>query len=417
MSLSQRQNKIGLTAQILCVFLAIAAGESSMLAQGPPVRRAQPVNEPPVARALPVDQSSPSARPRPTPAGPNEDNSRPSSADSSQQSAPGETAPPDHRQLEYARALFGRKLYDLAVPEFEKYLDQYPTASGRAQAYFFLGESYRSLNRAAPARRSFQAVLDEYGDSEYAGPAAYVLAETAFTQKEYGAALPLFHKAAGKSKEAPVVLSARYFEARCLEILDRKDDACGLYQQVIDAKNPNPYREDSRQADAAILLSRGKRMEALKHYEALSDESQKPALKAEAAVRAGLIAIDLSQSDKGKMDKSMADKATNLLQKVRAIPEAGKFRAIAEVGLLRLRYQSGQFAQVVADYKKAQEKLPEEARPEAMLLAGNAERQLGHAKEADDIYNHIVAKDPKRDEAKDAQYHRLINIYNSDPTA
>ena len=51
-----------------------------------------------------------------------------------------------------------------------------------------------------------------------------------------------------------------------------------------------------------------------------------------------------------------------------------------------------------------------------MLLAANAERQLGHVKEADGIYSEIIAKYPKRDEAKDAQYQRLINIYNSSPT-
>ena len=70
---------------------------------------------------------------------------------------------------------------------------------------------------------------------------------------------------------------------------------------------------------------------------------------------------------------------------------------------------------MLTEYKKEQAKLPDEARPEVMLLTANAERQLGHAKEADQIYGDIIAKYPKREEAKDAQYQRLINIYNSDP--
>jgi TolA-binding protein len=48
------------------------------------------------------------------------------------------------------------------------------------------------------ARKSFRRILDDYGDSEFAGPAAYVLAETAFTEKDYTGALPLFHRAAAK---------------------------------------------------------------------------------------------------------------------------------------------------------------------------------------------------------------------------
>jgi TolA-binding protein len=378
----------------------------------PPVRRALPANEPPVPRALPVDRPPPAPSPRPAPPTPN-NSSAP--AATSEQSPAAEAEPSDRRQLDYATALYGRKLYDLAVPEFEKYLEQYPGAPGQAQAQFFLGESYRALNKLGSARRNFQAVLDRHGDSEYGGAAAYILGESAFTEKNYGAALPLFHRAATKAKEPTVVLSAHYFEARCLETLDRKDEACSIYLQVIDAKNPNPYREDSRLTAASILLSRGKKTDALKQYDALGNEAQKPSLRAEAQVRGGLIAIDLSQTEKGKVDQSMIEKATALLQKARANGEAGKFRPIAEVALLRLQYQIGHYAQLLADYKKAEQKLPDEARPEAMLLAANAERQLNHPKEAEAIYDELIAKYPKREEARDAQYQRLINIYNSDP--
>ncbi len=390
--------KTALGAAAFIGLAALLSGPSDLLGQSqPPIRRAQPANGPTVPRALPAD---------PPPPHPD--------SEVSPEASPQETAPPAQRQLEYANGLFAQKQYDLAVPEFEKYLDQHPSAAGRANALFFLGESYRALNKPGAARKNFQAVLDDYGDSEFAGAAAYVLAETAFKEKNYGAALPLFHRAGAKSKEPPVVLSSRYFEARCLESLDHKDEAVGIYQQVIDAKNPNPFREDSRSAAASIFLSRGKKGEALKQYEALSNEAQKSALKAEAAVRGGLIAADLIQSEKGKIDKGMVEKATALLQKGKGMADAGKFRAIAEVGLLRLYSSSGQYAQLLAEYKKEQSKLPEEARPEVMLLAGNAERQLGHSKEAGQIYGEIIAKYPKREEAKDAQYQRLINIYNSD---
>src|SRR5207237_7853230 len=280
----------GLVGLVVALILSVGP----VVAQDyPEVRRAQPADEPPVARALPVDQP-PVPRLRDSHAPPAEIPPARDSEAAPAEAAPAETESPDRRQLDYANALFLRKLYDLAVPEYEKYLDQYPVARGRASVYFFLGECHRALNRPGAARKSFQKVLDDYGESEFAGPAAYVLAETAFTEKDCAVALPLFHRAAAKSKESAVALSARYFEARCLETLDRKDEACGIYQQVIDAKNPNPYREDSRQAAAAIFLARGKKADALKQYEALSNEAQKPALKAEAAVRGGLIAIDLS---------------------------------------------------------------------------------------------------------------------------
>ena len=202
-----------------------------------------------------------------------------------------------------------------------------------------------------------------------------------------------------------------------LENVDRKDEAQNLYQQVAEVKNPNPYRDDARLAAGSIALARGRKADALRNYEALANETQKPALKAEATVRAGMVAVDLQQTEKGKTDKAMAEKAVNLLTKGRSLPEAGKWRAIAEVGLLRLQYQSGQYDKVLAEFKRGQDQIPEETRPEMLMIVGNSHRQLDHTKEADDIYRQIIAKYPDREEAKDAQYQRLINFYNTNASS
>jgi TolA-binding protein len=120
---------------------------------------------------------------------------------------------PDRRQLDYANGLFARKLYDLAIPEYEKFLGQFPGAPGRASAYFYLGECYRSLNRTPAARTAFQGVLDEHPESEFAGPAAYGVAEILFNQKDYAGALPLFHRSRRRRKNQrshfPRVISKR----------------------------------------------------------------------------------------------------------------------------------------------------------------------------------------------------------------
>ncbi len=376
---------------------------SAGVAAAQDVRRARPVDEPPAPRAAPAQEST--------------DKTLRSLVQEFSETPASETERSDQRQLDYANALFTRKLYDLAIPEYQKYLDDYPGRPGRANAYFSLGECYRNLNRVSSARTNLQKVLNDYGNSEFAAPAAYALAEIAFADKDYATALPLFHRSAGRSKEPAVALSARYFAARCLEALGRKDEAATIYAEVAESGNPNPYREDARVTAASIFAARGRKVDALKQYEALANEAQKPALKAESAVRGGMIALELIQADKGKLDKSMVDRATALLQKGRTMPEAGKFRAIAQVGLRRLQYQTGQYAQLLADYKKELGTLPEAAQAEVLLLAANSERQLGHSKEAEALYRDIIAKYPDREEAKDAAYQRLINVYNTDPSA
>ena len=401
----------------LVVIFATAAPADAQ--RQPEPRRAEPVYETPVPRALPVDEPPPVTTPPPrrvpppTPAAPRPSAAASAPADPAPEPPTSEPQAQDQRQLDYANALFSRKLYDLAIPEYEKFLGQYPGASGRASAYFYLGECYRALKRSPAARTAFQSVLDEHGDSEFAGPAAYGVAEILFNQKDYASALTLFHRSAAKSKEPALALSARYFEARCLENLDRKDEAANLYLQVVEAKNPNPYREDARLAAGTILLARGRKADALRQYEALANETAKPALKAEATVRAGMVALDLQQTDRA--NKGMFEKARTLLQKARTLPEAGRWRGIAEVGLLRLLYQSGQHAQLLAEYKRSQEQLPEEVRAEMMLLAANTHRQLGNGKEAEALYAQIISKYADREEGKEARYQRLINIYNTNP--
>ena len=107
---------------------------------------------------------------------------------------------PEHAQLNYANGLLARKLYDLAIPEYEKFLGLYPDSPDRASALFYLGEAYRALNRTTAARTSFQTVLEDFPESEFAGPASYGLAEIFFNEKDYAVALPLFHRAAAKVK-------------------------------------------------------------------------------------------------------------------------------------------------------------------------------------------------------------------------
>ncbi|HEU0209853.1 MAG TPA: tetratricopeptide repeat protein [Candidatus Udaeobacter sp.] len=381
---------------LLCI-ASIASAQSE-----PEVRRARPIDEPPVRRALPADDSIDKVL----------------RSLQNQESEPAREAEgADQRQLDYANGLFARKLYDLAIPEYQKYLDAYPGVAGRPNAYFSLGECYRNLHRESNARTNLQKVLNDYGDSEFVGPAAFALAEMAFTDKDYATALPLFHRSSGKSKEAAVALSAHYFEARCLEALGRKDEAADMYAQVAEVGSSNPYREDARVTAASIFAARGKKLDALKQYEALANETQKPASKAEAAVRGGMIALELIQADKNNVDNAMAQRAAALFQKGRTLPEAGKFRALAQVGFRQLQYQTGQYTQLLADYKKDLEKLPEAGQAEVLLLAANSERQLGRSKQAEALYHQIIDKYPGREEAKDAAYQQLINVYNSDPTA
>ncbi|MEO7725611.1 MAG: tetratricopeptide repeat protein, partial [Chthoniobacterales bacterium] len=316
-------------AALLVAAMILFSARGALTQTPTPIRRALPVQEPPVARAIPVE-TTPVPAPAPTimralpvPAV-TEAIPTPTATPPPTESGPTENAEsPAQNQLDYANGLFGRKLYDLAVPEYEKFLGLYPNSPDRATALFYMGQCYRALNRSNAARSSFQTVVRDFPEHEFAGPSSYGLAEIYFNDKDYAGALAFFHRAAAKVKASALALSARYFEARCLEELNRKDEARDIYQQVITATNPNPFRDDSRLAVGSIFLAAGRKGDALKQFEALAGETSKAALKAEATVRAGLVALDLAQGEKA--DKTMTAKATALLKKGRALPDAGRW--------------------------------------------------------------------------------------------
>ena len=95
-------------------------------------------------------------------------------------------------------------------------------------------------------------------------------------------------------------------------------------------------------------------------------------------MRGGMIAIDLIQTENGKIDKAMAEKASSLLQKGRASAETGRFRAIAQVAFRRLQYQTGEYEKLLAEYKKELPDLPEAG--QVGRLRRHSERQLGRTR-------------------------------------
>ena len=118
---------------------------SSVIAQSEPeVRRARPIDEPPAPRAVPVE---PRTGPPRAPTDESVDRVLRSLKENAPEPSQQEGEGGAQRQLDYANGLFTRKLYDLAAPEYQKYLDDYPGRAGRANAYFSLGECYRNLGR------------------------------------------------------------------------------------------------------------------------------------------------------------------------------------------------------------------------------------------------------------------------------
>jgi TolA-binding protein len=318
-----------------------------------------------------------------------------------------ESADPAKAQLAIADGLYVRKLYDLAVPEYEKYLAQFVTDPGRPSAMYRLADCYATLGQEEPALNTYRMLVNEIGTGEFVGSAAFRLASREFDKKSFQGAAPLYEKAYINARSPEVKLTARYYQAKCLELTNKKPEAAIAYQDVVKVPGKNPYRDAARLSLAYFALENNQRQQAFDLFDGLGRDAAKPAVKAEAMTRAGILAADLRQKDK----------ADQLFKAAIALNAEGKWKQIAELEEMKLQYEGDKFAQVLDSYAKSANSLGDETRPSVMLLVANSYRQLGKHQKALELYNQLVHIYPNSAEAYDARYQRLVSLdATKDPT-
>jgi len=370
------------------------------------VRRAIPVDVP-TARAVPFEAfESPTPAPRvatPAPRAPAPDISEPVSAPPVPAAA---QEAPDQVQLDFANGFYSRGLVENAAPEYEKYLNLYPNAPDldRESATFRLGECYRKIGNVNAAKNAYQTLLLNYAIGQFVGPAAYRLADMCYADKDYDGALNYYRKASVRLSDPAVALAAKFYSARCLEALKLPTEARMTYEDIVSTAGENPYREPSRLALAEILSTFGRKDDALLQFEALAREARQPQVKVEALVKAGLLNIDLNQPEKGAAD----------LNKALAIPEIGEWKPVAQIGLLRVLYNTGKYKELLAQYQGAFADVPADIKPEVLILAANSKREQGDFTGSSALYEQIVKDYPASVYADEAKYEHLVSLYNAD---
>lgn len=400
----------------LLLIIGITAGFAQTVGGDPEVRRAIPVTpqapseEPAWMREVPVAKAIPVATPQQTPQPPSPplaEPFRPSPAqppideNGSIRIAPSGSPSVNHAQeaLERANNLYSRKLFDLAIPEYEMFLISAPTATGRDAALFRLAECHRILGNQPAARSGYERLVMEFQKGEFAGAGAYRLGEFLFSEKIYEAAATQFHTAARESKDDEVRLTALYFEARSLDYLKRDQDARDGYSAVLAIPGKNPYRDHAALALADIDLRNGRKEDALSSLEKLAD-SALPPISAQAAVKGATLASEL-----GRKDKALA-----LFLKVAKSSDAPDWRPAAILGAMRLQYQASAFQDVVA-FASSLDVLPTANRAEALQILAASYRQLGNNLEARRLYDRILKEFPESPNSSEASYQRLVSLY------
>lgn len=417
-----RRNLAGLTLAALGFAPLPLSAQEDLLKpflpeDGLPVRRAEPVRRPvrpatpaatpspeprpvdriPVAPAVPVEKPKPAAPPAPS-------ESLPETSDLGGEirlAPTGTTMTPDAAQLSIADGFFARKAYTMAAPEYERYLGLYPTAPDRASAMFRLGESYRLNGTVNAARNSYEMLLAQFTDGDFIGPASYRLADQYYEEKNYSGAIGLYRRASVRLKEPKLANAAKFFVGRCLEALGQKLEARLAYEDLANRAQDNPFRDASRLSLAILFREAGRTGEALKQVQALAKATENEDLKAEATVRSGLWLLELQQPAK----------AAEELKRALDLPKIGKWKEVAQVGLLQMLFDSGKFAEVIERYNEDGKDFSAEVKPQLLTLVAKAHAKLGDSKEALATFDQVTKEFPNSASVRDVGYERLVLLY------
>ena len=393
---------------------------TALTLHGQEVRRAIPLessttSELPAPKAVPFEASTPSQTvsptpktptpkptptptPTPTPGVPESITALPTPAPPSASSKS-----PDVILLDYANSFYSRKLYDTAAPEYEKYLSTYPGGPERQAAEFRLGECYRSLGDVNSAKLAYQTLLDHFDLGEFTGPASYRLAEMYLQEKDYETSERFFQKAAARVRDPLLCNAARFYRGRCLENLSRTGEARAIYEDLGSVKDNNPFREASLVSLSRLLAATNRKEEALPPLEMVASITQNPQLKAEVTIKAALLRIDLKQPDRAAADLTLA------LQ----LPELGPWKEVAQIGLLRVLYETGKYKTLVNQYIATVNDYSQESKPEVLLYAADSYRQLAQPELARPLYERLIHDFPTSPYSKEAQFERLVCLYTT----
>ncbi len=379
---------------------------------GVPVRRAEPVLRPLVTPVTPVTPAQPpvvpGARENPATPPPGGAFSRPDVTDPTAEIriTPLGTMRPEQMQLNIADRFYAQKSYDQAAPEYERFLTLYPNTAEKPNVLYRLGECYRALGAWNAAKNSYEALLGQFSNAELLGPAAYRLADIYYQERNFQEALVHYRRASVRLRDPLLANAAKFFSGRCNEALGLKMEARGVYEDLVNTPESNPYLEASRLSYAQLLREAGRTGDALKQIQILSKQGSNEELKAQATVFAGLWQRDLGQ----------VSRAAEEFRKALQMPGIGRWRDTALMGLLQTYFEEKKFAELVELYESVAKDTVSELRPEMLTLAGKAYRRMGKTREAVAMLDQIVKEFPGSPAAVESAAERLAHLSNeSDP--
>lgn len=296
-------------------------------------------------------------------------------------------------RLDFAKGLYARDMYDMALDEYEAILKDSASKEGSGEALLGAGESLFFLKRYPDARAKFVAFAKQYPDSPEAEKALLRTGETLLYQGTKQEAFTIFHELRG-AKNDTVRIAARYYEGKISFDQGYLNAAAAHFREVADAPKPGPYTPFARYYLGEVLLSQ----------ELYSDAA---ITFAEAAKASDPLVRQLALMGSGKAEAAMNHPA-EAAGFFKQAAEPGADDAVAEDAILNYMnalVNGERFEELVAAADELRDRVHDPKKQvEFKLLSAKGLSRSGKKEAAQDVYQDVMkAEGLKPEETKAAK--------------
>ncbi|MGA1790641.1 MAG: tetratricopeptide repeat protein [bacterium] len=162
---------------------------------------------------------------------------------------------------------------DLAIDQFQKFLEVYPKNQKAPFAWFRLGEAYRVQNKDSLAEAAYQKVLDLYPDHKLKHIAIFRLAGIKFKQRDFSSAILDYQRLLKEAPSSGFAQDARFWIAESLYQLRRYAEALAAYLSYINESSERKFLHQALYGSGWCQMELGRYTEAIKQFRDLLEKS------------------------------------------------------------------------------------------------------------------------------------------------
>lgn len=304
-------------------------------------------------------------------------------------------------QLDAANGFFNRQFYELAIAEYKKYLEWFPTGSAVEESMYRIAESYHELGKLEASKSQYQAVQKAFPKGNYFARCNFRIGEMLWNDQKYAEALPRFIEAANRAESRQTRLTAKFYQARTLLLLNERLNAVPVFQELVKEEQNNPYRGFALIELGKALEAEDKPDEALVFYSKVLQSDASNLLKSEATLKAGSI----------QMKQHSWPESISLFEKLIQMDCPEEWKSYAKLQLIRANYQINNYSMVLKIITQSRSNLSSEAYEEVDLTEAHSLKLLKRYRDAATKYSEFIQKYPQSKAGESAAQERLLCLY------